>query len=134
MQGEIRAKFEENHLDATEFLSRYFPPNIDEQSYKRLVENEINRMIDYLTNKFSIDGEIHNLASFTIAVSDKPSESLVFSHNLRSHKVETKQFIVLNTMKSEYLLLMGQLCVSGMSKRAGGFFCVQIINQANILL
>lgn len=130
MQGEIRAKFEENHLDATEFLSRYFPPNIDEQPYKRLVENEINRMIDYLTNKFSIDGEIHNLASFTIAVSDKPSESLVFSHNLRSHKVETKQFIDIISKIDELVILLNQMTDLQVDEDDRTYFETQ---RANIL-
>ena len=130
MQGEIRAKFEENHLDATEFLSRYFPPNIDEQPYKRLVENELNRMIDYLTNKFSIDAEIHNLASFTIAVSDKPSESLVFSHNLRSHKVETKQFIDIISKIDELVILLNQMTDLQVDEDDRTYFETQ---RANIL-
>lgn len=109
MQGEVRSKFEENRLNATEFLSRYFPPNINPQPYKSLVENEINRMIDYLAAKFSIDNEIRKLQPFRIAISDRPPESLVFVNNLRSHKKDTKALTGILSKISELKIILEQL-------------------------
>lgn len=109
MQGEVRAKFEENHLNATEFLSRYFPPNINPQPYKSLVVNEIDRMINYLSEKFSIDSEIRKLQPFKISISDGPPESLVFINNLRSHKKDMKSITDILSKISELILLIEQL-------------------------
>lgn len=109
MQGEVRAKFEENHLNATEFLSKYFPPNINPQPYKNIIENEINRMIDYLSAKFSIDSEIRKLQPFKISISDGSPESLVFLNNLRSHKKDMKSITDIVSKISELILLFEQL-------------------------
>ena len=54
MQGEVRDKFEKNNLNATEFLSKYFPEEVNPKPYKSVVENEIDRMIDYLTKNLRL--------------------------------------------------------------------------------
>lgn len=46
MQGEVRTKFEENILNATEFLGQHFPSPVDAQPYKSIINNEIAKMIN----------------------------------------------------------------------------------------
>ena len=90
MQGEIREKFEHNHLNATDFLSTYFPTAVDASPYRTLIENEIDRMINYLSKKFEIDEEKNSLNKFSLFLSQEVSESLAFDKNLRSIKKDTE--------------------------------------------
>lgn len=85
MQGEVRKKFEQNRLVATEF-AKYFPPNINAQPYKTLITNEIDRLISFLENKFKVDDEIKKLRSFIICCDEETQESLSFVGKLRKEK------------------------------------------------
>ena len=85
MQGEVRKKFEENRLVASEFSS-YFPSSIDPQPYKTIIYNEINRLISYLESKFKVDNEIKKLSTFNIYIDDGTPESLSFVGKLRNAK------------------------------------------------
>lgn len=107
MQGEVREKFEKNNLNATEFLSKYFTEDVNPKPYKSVVENEIDRMIDYLTKKFKIDSEIQQLNKFTIFVSEGIPESISFINNLRTLKSDTKDLdnIISKIKELEILLL-----------------------------
>lgn len=91
MQGEVREKFEHNHLDATDFLSKYFPVPVNSSQYRTILENEIDRMIKYLSTKFEIDEEKNKLNRFQINISDNVSESLFFEKNLRETKSNTEK-------------------------------------------
>lgn len=86
MQGEVRSKFEENKLNATDFLGEYFPPLIDVRPYRTQVENEISRILDYLKKKFQLDSLIESLFPFIITISEGRAESLTFINNLRQSK------------------------------------------------
>jgi len=104
MQGEIREKFEHNHLNATDFLSSYFPPAVDASPYRTLIENEIDRMIDYLSKKFEIDEEKNSLNKFSLFLSQEVSESLSFDKNLRSIIENTESISrVISKLKRIYL-------------------------------
>ena len=92
MQGEVRSKFEENKLNVSDFLSKNFPPNIDPAPYKAYVEDEIDRLIDYLTRKFEIDAEIQKLNTFDISYGAQDPESLIFEKNLRRSKEKTEPY------------------------------------------
>lgn len=46
MQGEVRTKFEENKLNATEFLGSYFPKSIDNSALKR-GGNDMKRQLSF---------------------------------------------------------------------------------------
>lgn len=85
MQGEVRKKFEQNRLVATEF-AKYFPPNINAQPYKTLITNEIDRLISFLEYKFKVDDEIKKLRSFIICCDEETQESLSFVGKLRKEK------------------------------------------------
>jgi len=86
MQGEVRSKFEEGSLTTSEFLGDYFPEVIDPTPYRNTVEREIDRMIDYLQNKFQLDNMESQLQQFTLFLDDSPAESITFSKNLRRIK------------------------------------------------
>lgn len=77
MQGEVRRKFEQNLLVASEF-SNYFPPNVNPQPYKTIIYNEIDRLISYLEGKFKLDNEIKKLSTFSIYIDEGTPESLSF--------------------------------------------------------
>lgn len=85
MQGEVRKKFEQNRLVATEF-AKYFPPNINAQPYKTLINNEIDRLVSFLGNKFKVDAEIKKLRPFIICCDEETQESLSFVGKLRNLK------------------------------------------------
>lgn len=89
MQGEVRAKFEEQTLPTTEFLRHYFPDVIDPSPYRKMVEDEIDRMIAYLDHKFDLESAIGELKSFSILDEEIESESLIFIKNLRNTKPRT---------------------------------------------
>lgn len=91
MQGEIRTKFEENKIKADEFLKNYFPERVDSKPYKDIIENEINKMISYLNEKFDIDRKINSLVEFKIEIIDESAESLTFEKNLRRTKKRTNK-------------------------------------------
>ena len=85
MQGEVRSKFEQNRLVATEFAN-YFPPNVNSQPYETIINNEIERLISYLDKKFKNDNEIKKLRTFNICVDEETAESLSFVGKLRNAK------------------------------------------------
>lgn len=109
MQGEIRDKFEQNNLNATEFLSKYFPEGVDPKPYKSIVENEIDRMIKYLNKKFKLDAEVQQLHKFNLFVTDETPESLSFINNLRSSKVDTKEIDDIISKLQELEILLSQM-------------------------
>lgn len=91
MQGEIRNKFEDNKINADDFLKKYFPEKVDSKPYKDIIENEINAMISYLNEKFDIDRKINSLTEFKIEIIDESAESLTFEKNLRRTKQKTNK-------------------------------------------
>ena len=97
MQGEVRRKFEEKTLNATDFLGQYFPRPIDSSKYNTVIENEIKRIIEYLRKKFDYDRKIKELASFMIEVSQDDAESLTFVNNVgrAKHKTDKLQDITI---------------------------------------
>lgn len=85
MQGEVRRKFEENRLVASEF-SHYFPSVVNPQPYKTIVYNEIDRLVSYLDQKFKLDNEVKKLSTFGIYFDEGAPESLSFVGKLRNAK------------------------------------------------
>lgn len=93
MQGEVRAKFEENKLNTTDFLRQYFPKQIDNAAYKALLDAEIARMIDYLARKFTFEEKLKKLASFRIEASEDTAESLTFLNHIRKSKRDNSSLL-----------------------------------------
>lgn len=92
MQGEVRKKFEENSINRTEFLKDYFPADIDSKPYRMRVENEINRMTEYLIKKFKVDNLCEKLATYQMPYFFGEAESLSFISNLRRIKKKTENY------------------------------------------
>ena len=81
MQGEVRSKFEENKLNASEFLKEYFPSDVNPLPYRSVLNAETERMCQYLSRKFEMDKRLEELLSFPIVI-----ESMTFVNNARSAK------------------------------------------------
>lgn len=86
MQGEVRSKFEENKLNASEFLKEYFPPDVNAVPYRNILNAEIDRMCQYLTHKFEMDKRMEELGSFPILIDNGSAESMTFVNNTRNAK------------------------------------------------
>ena len=93
MQGEVRSKFESNLLKGTDFLTSYFPPPVDSSVYRNMLENEISRMIEYLSMKFELSSKIKKLTSFKIFISENNAESLTFVNNIKNGKEDPSPYI-----------------------------------------
>ncbi|MEG0835943.1 MAG: AAA family ATPase [Christensenellaceae bacterium] len=87
MQGEVRSKFEENKLNASEFLKEYFPPDVNPVPYRSILDAEIERMRQYLTRKFEIDRQLATLLSFPIIIDHSTAESMTFINDARTAKM-----------------------------------------------
>ena len=123
MQGEVRRKFEEQRLSTTDFLKNYFPDRIDPSPYRKMVENEIDRMVGFLEQKFDLDAAIRRLSSFTILDDDTPVESLIFIKNLRGTKPKTTRLTKLlaaieNAIVSVESILKYKVLLSATDKEA----------------
>ena len=92
MQGEIRQKFDENQLNATEFLYSYFPPPVDNSPYRVLLENEVTRLINYLRKKFEIDAKYKKLSPFNIVIGHEIADSLTFLNNIGYAKPKSDKY------------------------------------------
>ena len=109
MQGEVRSKFEDNKLNATEFLSRCFPQDVDPAPYRAIVLKEIDRLIEYLTKKFAIDDGLKKLTKFGVFFDFNKPESLIFEKNLRQAKKKHESWDkIVNSLKN-ILVEYGQL-------------------------
>lgn len=86
MQGEVRSKFEENKLNASEFLKEYFPSDVNPLPYRSVLNAETERMCQYLSRKFEMDKRLEELLSFPIVIDDSTAESMTFVNNARSAK------------------------------------------------
>lgn len=114
MQGEIRQKFDENQLNATEFLRPYFPHTVDNSPYKVLLENEISRMIDYLRRKFDFESKLKKLSSFSIIVDQKNAESLSFQNNIGHAKPNSDKYSKILPQIDSIISLLSALLEMGL--------------------
>jgi len=96
MQGEIRQKFDENKLNATDFLRGYFPRSVDNSPYKSILNNAVSKLIDYLQKKFEIDAELKKLSKFNV-VTNEESDSINFVNNIGYAKTKSDSFSVIST-------------------------------------
>jgi predicted ATP-dependent endonuclease of OLD family len=79
MQGEVREKFEESKIKTDEFLRNYYPPAINPEPYRQVVQRELNKIFTYLEEEFALNDIEENLGSFKIADLDGYlAESLTF--------------------------------------------------------
>lgn len=119
MQGEVRSKFEENTLKTSEFLSKYFPKDVNQAIYRQLVDTEIDKLMEYLEKKFKLDAEMKKLSVFTIPCIEGSSESLIFEKNLRRSKRKTDDFTeikdAIDTILLDYKKLL--MCKIGADER-----------------
>ena len=109
MQGEVRAKFEENKLKADKFLGDYFSAAVDPKPYRNIIENEIKRMLEYLKAKFLIDKQKNQMEPYTIPIVENKPESLTFVSNLQQSKKNPEQLIAIISKIEEVIVAIGEL-------------------------
>lgn len=147
MQGEVRSKFEENKLNASEFLKEYFPPDVNSVPYRNILNAEIDRMCQYLNHKFEIDKRMEELGSFSILIDNGSAESMTFVNNTRDAKktseketeisgkldaiiVAINEVLRLISIKDDQDALMEAIkCLQNMKKRYD--YQISIVNKEN---
>ena len=79
MQGEVRDKFEQERIKSDDFLKDYYPATITADAYREKVQRELQKIYNYLEEKFAIELLEKQLAKFQIAQEDSSAaESLTF--------------------------------------------------------
>ena len=79
MQGEIRDKFEQEKIKFDDFLKPYYPAPIKPDAYMERVQRKLNKIYDYLEEKFTLDLLVEQLGRFQIINEDvAQAESLTF--------------------------------------------------------
>lgn len=79
MQGEVRRKFEDDPINADEFLKDFYPPAVDPKPYREQVQRQLDKVYRYLQEKYEIESMINNLGRFKLEDHDGGSvESLMF--------------------------------------------------------
>lgn len=79
MQGEVREKFEESKIKSDEFLRKFYPEPINPEPYRQVVQRELNKIFDYLEEKFALDEIEKGMGVFQLVDLDGIlAESLTF--------------------------------------------------------
>lgn len=79
MQGEVREKFEEEKIKSDEFLKGYYPPPINPEPYRIVVERELTKIYTYLEEKYELENMYAGLGDFRFENYEGVSaESLTF--------------------------------------------------------
>lgn len=87
MQGEVKTKFEDNPIKSDEFLKEFYPPEINSASYRERVQRELNKIFNYLEEKFEIESLANNLGKVKLEnINEESIESLVFTGNVNTDK------------------------------------------------
>lgn len=85
-QGGIRAKFEKTSVKGGEYLQKYYPEPIQSEAYKEKVQRQLNKIYEYLNEKFSIEKLQNQLGRFTIISNDiNNAESLSFIGSVKKN-------------------------------------------------
>lgn len=116
MQGEIRQKFDENQLNATEFLGPYFPQPVDSSPYKAILENEVTRLINYLRKKFDIDSKCKKLSTFNVVIGEENADSLTFLNNIGAAKPKSDRYLNISPRIENILTLLSALSGTGLDE------------------
>lgn len=69
-QGSIRDKFSRDNQDNSDFLSEKFPPDLDPDFYKTIINSEFEKLFECLKTKFQFDDCYRKLNSLTMVGED----------------------------------------------------------------
>ena len=79
MQGEVREKFEESKLKSDKILHNFYPEKVESDSYKEMIQRELQKIYYFLEEKFELDDLERELGSFKIFdIPETQAESLSF--------------------------------------------------------
>lgn len=83
MQGEVRDKFEQGKIKSDDFLKDYYPSAIRAGAYKEKVQRQLQKIYDFLEEKFAIELKQSQLGRFDIIEEElMQAESLTFVGNV----------------------------------------------------
>lgn len=93
-QGEIREIFDTEGMKPNEYLKRFYPNQINADKYRNIVERDLQRLYEYIGEKFSYDANIKGLPSFSIITSDVLDKSLTFVGKVKKASVTEIQKLI----------------------------------------
>lgn len=83
-QGEIREIFDDPNMKSDKYLSDYFPDPIDASKYRRIAENEFERLYKSIEEKFSYDDRVQNLQTFKIIDEEPIDKELIIGNTIKT--------------------------------------------------
>lgn len=93
-QGEIRAIFDDDGLKPDSYLSKFYPNEINASKYKKIVEQEFQKLFNALEIKFLFDEEVDALPTFNIPLAENDVDKLVFIENVKKSNTTECQKLV----------------------------------------
>lgn len=91
MQGEVREKFEESRIKSDEFLRKFYPEPINPEPYRQVVQRELNKMFEYMEEKFALDEFEKSMGTFQIIeLEGVLAESLTFVGQPSKNNIKAK--------------------------------------------
>lgn len=95
-QGQIREIFEDENLKADKYLAEFFPNEIDAKGYRRIVDQELDKLYKLIKNKFDYDEKIDQLLPVELLVEEKIDNELVLGIELEIQDIIELQRLVKN--------------------------------------
>lgn len=93
-QGEIRSIFEDEGMKPNQYLSQFYPADIDAKKYRTIVENEFERLFKALEEKFAYDEQVKKLPTFNLFLEDIESKALTITGKACKQDVKKMQELV----------------------------------------
>lgn len=93
MQGEVRDKFEQGKLKSDDFLKAYYPDPVRADLYKEKVQRVLDKLYDFLAEKYALDLAEEGLGKFQIVdIESSKAESLTFVGNVARDSKRVKGY------------------------------------------
>jgi len=102
MQGEVRDKFEQGKLKSDDFLKQYYPEPIRSDPYKEKIQRVLEKLYNYLAEKYALDLKEDQLGKFQIIDEESSkAESLTFVGSVSRDNKKVKEYSDVSTQLLE---------------------------------
>ena len=102
MQGEVRDKFEQGKLKSDDFLKQYYPEPIRSDPYKEKIQRVLEKLYNYLSEKYALDLKEDQLGKFQIIDEESSkAESLTFIGSVSRDNKKVKEYSDVSTQLLE---------------------------------
>lgn len=102
MQGEVRDKFEQGKLKSDDFLKQYYPEPIRSDPYKEKIQRVLEKLYNYLAEKYALDLKEDQLGKFQIIDEESSkAESLTFIGSVSRDNKKVKEYSDVSTQLLE---------------------------------